>query len=97
MLHHSKIVCNQLSILLYQEVGDRKDGCEAMTFDSRGILYFGLLSQGSLIAWNVSDMPMEKEAEVLLQNPEKLVWINSVFISEGSIWIATNRFTIFTA
>ena len=68
-----------------------------MTFDSRGILYFGLLSQGSLMAWNVSDMPMEKEAEVLLQNPEKLVWINSVFISEGSIWIATNRFTIFTA
>ena len=67
-----------------------------MTFDSRGILYSGLLSQGSLMAWNVSDMLMEKEAEILLQNPEKLVWINSVFISEGSIWIATNRFAIFT-
>jgi hypothetical protein len=76
---------------LSQEVGDRKDSCEAMTFDSRGNLYFGLLTQGSLMTWNVTDPPIEKQAEVVLQNAERLVWINSIFISEGSIWIVTNK------
>jgi hypothetical protein len=47
--------------------------------------------QGSLMTWNVTDLPLEKQAEVVIQNPERLVWINSIFISEGSIWIATNR------
>ena len=62
-----------------------------MTFDCHGVLYYGLISQGSLVNWNVTDPPMEKQADVIVQNAEKLVWINSVFISEGSIWIATNR------
>ena len=77
-----------------QEVGDRKDSCEAMTFDSKGNLYFGLLTQGSLMTWNVSDVPIEKQAEVVLQNSERLIWINSIFISEGSIWIVTNKLEI---
>ena len=62
-----------------------------MTFDCNGVLYYGLISQGSLVNWNVTDPPIEMQAEVIVQNAEKLVWINSVFISEGSIWIATNR------
>ena len=78
-------------MIINQEVGDRKDSCEAMTFDSKGNLYFGLLTQGSLMTWNVSDVPIEKQAEVVLQNSERLVWINSIFISEGSIWIVTNK------
>jgi hypothetical protein len=28
-----------------QDIGDRKDSCEAMTFDSKGNLYYGLISQ----------------------------------------------------
>ena len=77
-----------------KEAGDRKDSCEAMTFDSKGNLYYGLISLGSLMTWNVTDLPLEKQAEVVVQNPEKLVWINSMFISEGSIWIATNRLVV---
>ena len=80
------------AIKKFKEVGDRKDSCEAMTSDSKGNLYYGLLTQGSLMMWNVSDVPMDKQAEVVVQNPEKFVWINSLFISEGSIWVVTNRF-----
>jgi hypothetical protein len=38
-----------------------------MTFDSRGSLYYGLISHGSLMTWNVTDLPMEKQDEVVVQ------------------------------
>jgi hypothetical protein len=72
------------------EVGDRRDFCEAMTADSDGNVYFGLISDGSITRWNTS-LPLDKPSEVVVHDPKQLVWINSIFIDEGSIWVVSNR------
>jgi len=72
------------------EVGDRRDFCEAMTADSDGNVYLGLISDGSVVRWNTS-LPLDRPTEVLVHDPKQLVWINSIFIDEGSIWVVSNR------
>lgn len=89
VLQNSSLASDDISEYV-TEVGDRRDYCEAMTADSDGNVYFGLIGDGSIARWNTS-LPLDKPSEILVHDPKQLVWINSIFIDEGSIWVVSNR------
>ena len=74
-----------------ETVGRRKDSCEVATADNEGNIYYGLLVEGAVIKWNVTAMPLERHETVVIAEKGRLAWINSLFISEGDLWIVSNR------
>jgi hypothetical protein len=76
---------------LVEHEGIRGDsGSAAIATDDQGHLYYGLLEDHSVMAWNASIPPVHMRAKQLITD-KRLRWINSMFVHEGYLWIVSNR------
>ena len=69
--------------------GKRAGFCDDMTSDGNGSIYFGILDKGCV---SKHSLPEEQITQVdFMCNPDKFVWINSLFWNDGYLYIMTNE------
>ena len=64
--------------------------CDGMTSDGDGNIYTGILDKGCVYNHFILDEKMQLYKKVVC-DPEKLVWINSLFWNDGYLYIVTNE------
>ena len=61
-----------------------------MTSDGDGNTYFGILDTGCVSKYSLSEVDKIKQVDFMC-DPEKFVWINSLFWNDGYLYIITNE------
>ena len=70
--------------------GQRLGLCDAMTADNQQNIYMGLVDKTQVVRWNTSEFSDLNKQEIILDDPV-LRWINSLWISDGYLWITHNK------
>ena len=67
--------------------------CDAMTTDGDKHLYSAVLNRGCIIKYELSSNYSYGDfiKHNFICNPDKLLWINSIFWNDGYLYIITNR------
>ena len=71
--------------------GNRSGYCDAMTSDANGNIFSGTLDKGCISRYFVMNTTLEQIKEDIICDPEKLVWINSIFWNDRYLYISTNE------
>ena len=71
--------------------GNRSGYCDAMTSDANGNIFSGILDKGCINRYNFMNTTLEPIKVDIICDPEKLVWINSIFWNDGYLYIVTNE------
>ena len=71
--------------------GRRASGSEGITSDNAGQLYYSMQDQGVVVRWNMSEANLRSGRRKVVQSQTEFQWINSISVSEGYIWIVTNK------
>ena len=74
-----------------KSVGNRNGHCDDVTSDGNGNLYSGNLEKGCITKWSLSDPEERHNQDTFICNPDKLVWVNSLFWNDGYLYIVTNE------
>ena len=69
---------------------NRSGYCDDMTSDGDGNIYSGILDKGCVRKHFLLEENIQLYQD-LLCNPDKLVWINSLFWNDGYLFIVTNE------
>ena len=75
-------------------VEHRRGGyCDAMTTDGDNHLYSAVLDRGCIVKYELSSNNSLNGfiKYNFICNPDKLLWINSIFLNDGYLYIITNR------
>lgn len=67
--------------------------CDAMTTDGDKHLYSAVLDRGCIVKYELSSNNSFHGfiKHIFICNPDKLLWINSIFWNDGYLYIITNR------
>ena len=71
--------------------GNRSGYCDAMTSDANGNIFFGILDKGCMSKYFLMNTTITPIKEDIICDPEKLVWINSIFWNDAYLYIVTNE------
>jgi len=77
--------------------GAKESQTDGMTFDSNGVLYFGLLSLNGVNSWLPADGPLEtSQSSLISPNTDTLQWPDTFgFDNTGNLLFTTNRLQLF--
>jgi len=80
----------------FQVVGSRDQQASAQAIDSRGNIYFGLVSSTAIGSWNYQT-PWNGNSSAIITNPQTLQFTSGLKVvknkqNKEELWISTNRF-----
>lgn len=74
-----------------RDLGTKNGQTAGMTMDSKGFLYYGLLSDTSIARWD-SSLPFATSQKLISKDPEYLQWPSSfTFDDMGNLLLVTNK------
>ena len=76
---------------MVSSVGERHGYCDDITSDGNSNIYSGILEKGCVSKWSLSESHAQQTRDNFVCDPNKLVWINSLFWNDGYLYIVTNE------
>ncbi|KAG8238823.1 hypothetical protein J437_LFUL010537 [Ladona fulva] len=93
LLHNASQANVRTAEFIYSR-GEKPSQAAASAFDSRGILFFGLLSKNSLACWNPSKAHNPSNIVDVAQDDESLQFASGLKVdNEDNVWMMISRFS----
>ena len=76
--------------------GEKLSASDGLTFDSKGVLYYGAFSANALVSWDPTLPLTPGNQNIVCQDDDTMQWQDTfAFDNAGNLYFTTNRLQLF--